>query len=196
MEKKKVITSSLNWETSNWIFSSGFEYSIHEGERPPRKNFTFKWTQMSYLCLIASFEGNLKTALKKLKSDFTNAKKKKKMTRPTLFSFEGIISVNKKLDILCLQFLGISSLSHFSVQFFAVFECMFNAMSWQSHPVQKNSEHWQSDYELFPFKTYRPAWIIRKAGLQKKRSNHTTFASIESWKYEMKTKWKRNEKSG
>ena len=33
---------------------------------------------MSYLCLIASFEGNLKTALKKLKSDFTNAKKKKK----------------------------------------------------------------------------------------------------------------------
>ena len=73
---------------------------------------------MSYLCLIASFEGNLKTALKKLKSDFTNAKKKKKkMTRPTLFSFEGIISVNKKLDILCLQFLGISSLFHFSVQF-------------------------------------------------------------------------------
>ena len=44
-------------------------------------------------------------------------KKKKKMTRPTLFSFEGIISVNKKLDILCLQFLGISSLFHFSVQF-------------------------------------------------------------------------------
>ena len=74
---------------------------------------------MSYLCLIASFEGNLKTALKKLKSDFTNAKKKKKkkMTGPTLFSFEGIISVNKKLDILCLQFLGISSLFHFSVQF-------------------------------------------------------------------------------
>ena len=39
------------------------------------------------------------------------------MTRPTLFSFEGIISVNKKLGILCLQFLGISSLFHFSVQF-------------------------------------------------------------------------------
>lgn len=197
MEKKKVITSSLNWETSNWIFSSGFEYSIHEGERPPRKNFTFKWTQMSYLCLIASFEGNLETALKKLKSDFTNAKKKK-ITRPTLFSFEGIISVNKKLDILCLQFLGISSLFHFSVQFLQFSSvCLTLAMSWQSHPVQKNSEHWQSDYEPFPlpfpFKIYRPAWIIRKVGLQKKRSNHTTFASIESWKNNV-TYWKRNKK--
>ena len=64
---------------------------------------------MSYLCLIASFEGNLETALKKLKSDFTNAKKKKKKLQGRLYSLlRGLFQLIKNLIFSVYNFLAFS----------------------------------------------------------------------------------------